>query len=437
MERKLRRERQFKRAILLATGLAVVLIFRAIPWGPQLSAAIDSWAGHTFSQALRLTSSRPQIEEWWKTYRLSSIERTRPQVEQFFAESEPAFQNLLRYAGMDPDHGLLRWGNFNWTLLLSSKVFEPDDRMSYRLRPGVRSIWLRNLVSPAGGAAFYLVPDGPGLADAIRGTTAIPVESSRQTTNSWGVRGPEPEPDAPIRGLVLGDSYMQGMFIGDEVTPPECLRRYLQRERKVRVSVLNAGLMGYSPEQYYYSMIAFADRFRPHFVVVSVFANDCGSIGEATGQGLGDWREGKYWLDRIARDCEQHGRAYLVVPAPFELGLLGKRRPAFYPGMMANPLSIEGPTYLDPMDDFLNAHLRARVDARRRGRPTRGCSLFNDEINDTHFSPSGAAAWAESVGRRVLLMLEDQGILARPDVSGRDPGSHGPGSEEMAGTPSN
>jgi lysophospholipase L1-like esterase len=320
---------------------------------------------------------------------------------------------------MDPEHGLLRWGNYDWTLLLSSKVFEPDDRLSYRLRPGVKSIWLRNLVSPAGGAAFYLVPDGPGLADAIRGTTASPVETSRQTTNSWGVRGPEPDTDATLRGLVLGDSYMQGMFIGDEATPPECLRRYLERGLKTRVSILNAGLMGYSPEQYYYSLVEFAGRFRPHFVVVSVFANDCGSIGEAIGRGAGDWPEGKYWLDRIARDCEANRRPYLIVPAPVEVSLLRKRRPGLYPGMLANVLGIEGPTYLDPMDDFLNAHLKTRLAARGEGRNIRGCALFNDEINDTHFSPAGAEAWADSVGRRILLMLEDAGVVARPATSAR------------------
>ena len=33
----------------------------------------------------------------------------------------------------------------------------------------------------------------------------IPVETSRQTTNSWGLRGPEPDRNAPLRGIVLGD----------------------------------------------------------------------------------------------------------------------------------------------------------------------------------------------------------------------------------------
>ena len=99
----------------------------------------------------------------------------------------------MRHVGMDPGHGLLRWGNYNWTLLFSSKVFEADERgRSYRLRPGVRSIWLRHLAFITGAPAFYLVPDDPGLTEAIRGTAATPIESSRQTTNSWGVRGPSP-----------------------------------------------------------------------------------------------------------------------------------------------------------------------------------------------------------------------------------------------------
>jgi lysophospholipase L1-like esterase len=411
LARKLRRERHFKRAILLATGLAVVLIFQAIPWGDHLSASIDAWAVGIFGVSLRPSQSRAQRDESWKEFRRSSIDRIRPQVDRFFRESDPDLQRLMRYAGMDPDHGLLRWGNYDWTLLLSSKVFEPDDELSYRLRPGVKSIWLMNLRTPSLGAAFFLVPDGPGLAEAIRGTTAKPLETSRQTTNSWGLRGPEPEPDAALRVLVLGDSYMQGMFIGDDDTPPERLRLYLQAELQARVSILNTGVMGYSPEQYYHALLAFAARFRPHLVVVSIFANDCGNLYEATGRGVGDWQEGKYWLDRILQDCKSHGRPCLVVPAPFESSLLGKRKPGHYPGAFANLLNLEGPTYLDPMDDFLNAHLRSRVEARRQGRPAIGCSLFNDDIKDQHFSPAGSQVWAESVGRRLVLLLEENRLI--------------------------
>ena len=141
----------------------------------------------------------------------------------------------MRYAGIDPDHMLLRWGNYDWTLFLPSEVFEADDEgRSYRFRPRrIPSGCLKSCRSSR-RPVFFLVPDGPGLADAIAGTTAQPVETSRQTTNSWGLRGPEPDLDAPVRGIVLGDSYMQGLFIGDSETPPECLKRYLQDRLKTR-----------------------------------------------------------------------------------------------------------------------------------------------------------------------------------------------------------
>ena len=304
MERSLRRERQFKRAIVLTTCLAVIVIFRSLPWGRYLVASIETSTKNVASRAFGVSKSRAEINEEWRNFRQLGVETTRPRVEKYFAESDSAFQDLMRRVGMDPEHGLLRWGNYNWILLLSSKVFEADDTgRSYRFRPNVRSIWLQKLAFLTGAPAFYQVPDDPGLAEALRGTAAIRIESSRQTTNSWGLRGPEPEPDAPMRGIVLGDSYMQGMFIGDDETPPECLRRYLQEETKTRVSILNTGVMGYSPEQYYYSLLAFADRFRPQFVVVSVFANDGGGEIEAASRGTGDWNEAAYWLGQIVDFC--------------------------------------------------------------------------------------------------------------------------------------
>jgi hypothetical protein len=419
--RTLRRERMFKRAIVLGTALVIVAILGAVPWGRYLSATIETTTSQVMRKALGLADRRAQIDEEWKNFRRLGIEVTRPRVEAYYAESEPAMQKLWRYAGMDPDHGLVRWANYNWTILLPSKVFEPDDSgRSFRFRPLTRSVWLRNVDHRPGILTFYLVPDGPGLAEAVHDTTAAPLESSRQTTNTWGLRGPEPEPDAPLRGIVLGDSYMQGMFIGDDETPPECLRRYLLREMKTRVSILNGGMMGYSPEQYYYTLIAFADRFRPQFVVVSVFANDFGNTLETTGRGVGDWKEGKYWLEKIARYCRERRWPYLIVPAPYEPCLLKRRDSGFYPGMLSNELDIPSQMFLDPMDDFLNAHLKSRVAAQRQGRKPEGCILFNVALADDHFSAAGSKVWAESVGRRVVLLLNDDRLYSEVDGPGRD-----------------
>ena len=229
---------------------------------------------------------------------------------------DPAIQKLMRYGGLDPENGLLRWGNHYQTLLLPSTVFEADDTgRSYRLRARVESVWLRNVTPDPNMFMYFLVPDGPGLKEAMRGTTAIRVEESRQTTNSWGVRGREPDLEAPLRGLVLGDSFMQGLFVGNDNAPPECLRRYLETRLKIRTSILNTGVLGYSPEQYYYSFQAFADRFQPHFVVVSFFPNDFGYMYDALA-GKGDWEEARYWLDAIARTCRARKWPCLFVAAP-------------------------------------------------------------------------------------------------------------------------
>lgn len=420
IERSARRERWFKRSILLTTFLVIVAILRIFPWGRYLEASVETKTTGLARRAFGMTSSRAEIIREWANYRQLGIERARPQIEEFYDKADPAFQKLLRYAGMDPEHGLIRWGNYNWTLLLSSKVFEADDEgRSYRLRPNVRSIWLQQLNYLAGPIAFYLVPDGPGLAEAMEGTSAIAVPTSRQTTNSWGLRGPEPDLDAPLRILVLGDSYMEGMFIGDDETPPECLRRYLSKAMGQRVSVLNTGVMGYSPEQYHAALRAFADRYRPHCVIVSIFANDGGSEFDAVSAGQGDWLEAEYWLNEILNDCKARGWLCMMVPAPFEYSMLERRHPGNYPGRLANMLNIESHRYFDPIESFLNADLETRLERLHKGERPGKCALFNGAIKDGHFSVKGAEVWAESVGRRLLLMMEEEQLLREVKRTGK------------------
>lgn len=355
-----------------------------------------------------IPTPREEIDEKWKRFRLQGIADSRRALPEIYDNATPAIQRLMRYAGLDPEHGLLRWGNYDRTMLLPSKVFEADDQgRSYRLRPCVDSIWLREISPRSGVLMFFLVPDGPKLTEAIRGTGAIPVETSRQSTNSWGLRGPEPDLNAPLRGIVLGDSFMQGMFIGDDDTPPECLRRDLEERFQLKVSIINTGHLGYSPEQYYFSLLEYADRFAPQFVVVSVFVNDFASQeSEAAFKGKGDWDEGKYWLQKIIAFCRSRGWTYLIVPAPYEPVLTGKRKAGYYPGMVSNLLGESSLTFLDPSDDLLNAHLELVVAGERIGKKPYACPLFNFTIGDLHLSAIGSKAWATTVGRRLTLLLD-------------------------------
>ena len=408
LDRSRRRQRWFKLGILATTGLAIALLFGFVPKGRYIAASARVLATQTARSVFGIPTPRAEIDEGWRRFRLQGVADAERAMPKFFESISPEFQRLMSYAGLDPEHGLIRWGNYDTTLLLPSTVFEADDKgRSYRLRPCVEAIWLREITLRGGMLMFFLVPDGPGLAAAMRGTTAIPVEESRQSTNSWGLRGPEPDPDAPLRGLVLGDSFMQGMFIGDNDTPPECLRRDLELRLKTRVSMLNTGHLGYSPEQYYYSLVEYGDRFRPHFVVVSVFSNDfSGDIDGVASKGKGDWDEGKYWLDKIIQMCRSRGLTYLVVPVPYEPVLLGRRKAGNYPGALSNVLEENSLTFLDPSDDLLNAHLELVIAGERVGKRPFGCPLFNAEIRDGHFSAQGSKAWAETVGRRLTLLFE-------------------------------
>jgi hypothetical protein len=307
---------------------------------------------------------------------------------------------------MAPENAVIRWGNYDRTLVLPSRAFEPDDHgRSYRLRPNTRSVWVRNITLEKGVHGLLLIPDTPVARASVEGTGGVVMPESVQTTNSWGCRGPEPDLDVAFRVLVLGDSYMQAMFIGDAETPTVLLEKELRDAWKVSVSVLNTGHLGYSPEQYYRTLLEYGDRFKPHAVVVSLFSNDFGDAN-AVRNGRGDWAEGKYWLGEIEQYCRTRAHRYLIVPVPDESKLGGRRFDGSYPGQIANLCECGGTFYLDPTEDFINEHLRLMRDLEAQGRRPVKSPLFNGHIDDGHFSPLGSALWAKSVARRMTLLWE-------------------------------
>jgi hypothetical protein len=410
IERAERLDRTFKRVILLTTIGSIAFFLTVLSPGRYLSAWVAARARALATQAVGLPPDRAEIDADWKRKRTFDIEQSHGTLVSTFAEYSPAAQRLLRYAGLDPDHALVRWGNFDRTVLLPSTVFEPDQNgRSYRFRPNMRSIWVRNFPMRGPMKAYFQVPDEPGLPEIVSGTTAQIVDGSTQTTNSWGLRGPEPDLSAEWLGIVLGDSYMQGLFVGDRETPVECLKRDLKRRLGGSVEILNTGHLGYSPEQYYYSLLEYVKRFPPRFVVVSLFANDFGDFQEVL-QGTGDWQEGSYWLDRIRDYCLAHNLEFLVVPAPWVNQVEGPQMSGNYPGKIANRLETTGPAYLDPIAEFANAQLEILNNSRRIGVTSPGSPLFNGRVGDGHFSARGCEIWAAAVGRRLALLIERRDV---------------------------
>ena len=404
--RSRRFERAFKRAILIATGSVIVFMVAGTTPGRYLTAYAISWARAYARKTIGLPPDRAAIAADWTRKRLFDVQQATRKHAAAYPEYTPALKRVLEYAGLDPAHALVRWGNFNKTVLLPATIFEPDDTgRSYRFRPTTRSIWIREFPMKGEVKAFFQVIDGPQVADLLKGTGAQIVAGSEQTTNSWGLRGPEPDPSVERKGIVLGDSYMQGLFVDDANTPTEQLKRALAERLHTPVEILNTGCLGYSPEQYYYTLRAFAERFPPSFVVVSIFGNDFGDLLEAL-EGRGDWDESAYWLDEIRSYCFARRIICLVVPAPWVNQIEGQLRAGNYPGMAANRLNGIGADYLDPTPEFANAQLAAVIATARAGDVLTGSPLFNGRIGDGHFSVAGASVWARVVARRLALLIE-------------------------------
>src|SRR6185437_4261005 len=113
-----------------------------------------------------------------------------------------------------------------------------------------------------------------------------------------------------------------------------------------------------------------------------------------------------YWLDLIVAYCNREQIRLIATPIPFEGQVVALYREGHYPGAVANIGSWSTLSYCNPLDDFIEEFLRLKVEGEKNGHPVSGCPLFNDRINDPHFSAKGAEVWGRALGRRVGLLLE-------------------------------
>ena len=428
------RARAFKRAIAAITGLVVLLIVAGSESGRYASVTLDpQWQKPAQPDDRASAGSRIGT----RTHQCYSDCGTPPAHDKALADATTPgspMDRFLRAAGMDAGSAVMRWGNVNRSILLSSAVFEPDDKRSYRLKPGVRSVWVIGL-SFRDSLAMFLIPDTPPARELAALAGGVVVPESVQTTNSWGCRGPEPDTAAPVRVLVLGDSMMQGSLVGDADTPPAKLECYLSLALKARVSVLNTGHLGYSPEQYEQTLRELGDRFRPHYVIVSIFHNDFGDMSDPA-----NWSEGEYWLDRIMELCMHRGWQCVFVPAADEAALLGPRNIEPFQSQLNRIIKISSAKYIDTIGPFTDVLLRLKNDAARARQPVQN-PLYNLHLmGDGHYSPLGADLWARVVARRLLLLWDQLALsgMTTPEpvmIHAQSPAPAMPGVESFAEAP--
>ncbi len=98
-------------------------------------------------------------------------------------------------------------------------------------------------------------------------------------TNSLGFRGPELKENPDLRVVVYGDSNIQARFSRLEDTFPARLEAELAGMLDKEVEVINAGVLGFGPDQSLLKFKEEADMLKPDLVLLHFFAdNDYGDV---------------------------------------------------------------------------------------------------------------------------------------------------------------
>jgi lysophospholipase L1-like esterase len=131
-------------------------------------------------------------------------------------------------------------------------MYEVDSTVLYRLVPGGRKTFIHKPVNGGG--------------------------QIRVAINAEGYRGPLLRPAGNARRVVVyGDSFIAGEFAEDSLTFVRMLERDLSSHAPTEV--VNAGVIGYGPDQAFLRMQAEVSRLKPQVVVLAIFAdNDMGDL---------------------------------------------------------------------------------------------------------------------------------------------------------------
>jgi lysophospholipase L1-like esterase len=149
--------------------------------------------------------------------------------------------------------GLLGLLELGLRLYLGPPGYQFDSELIASLTPNVSKIYLRSV---DGGPRFV-----------------------RWKTNGDAFRGPDLKDSPALRVMVYGDSNVQARFSTQEETFTGQLQRLLQEATGDEVEVINAGVVGYGPDQNLIRLEADVDRHIPDLIVFHVFTeNDFGDI---------------------------------------------------------------------------------------------------------------------------------------------------------------
>ncbi len=125
----------------------------------------------------------------------------------------------------------------------------------------------------------YLIALKPGMEKRYIRSPQNGGDTIYWRTNAAGFRGKELLHDPELRVMVYGDSNIQGEFSALDSSYAGKLESYLQAALQREVEVINAGIIGFGPDQSLIRMTGEVARYRPDVVIFHVFAdNDFGDL---------------------------------------------------------------------------------------------------------------------------------------------------------------
>lgn len=286
---------------------------------------------------------------------------------------------------------------------------------------GVAELALR-FVFPLGGMIYRLDPEyfQEHIPDSgkifvhkfVNGGHLIPVH-----INSLGFRGPETQKKKSVpRVIVYGDSFAVGEYSFVERSFSGQLEARLSELAHSRVEVLNAGIVGFGPDQVALRMQRDLPLYEPDLVVLAVFAgNDFGDLIrnklfriDESGQ-LQRGRPSP--VDDLAREVDLSGikslaLGRLVVKASRSI----PRRLADWQKEPAEPQRGEQEFGASAPDFFeIQLAIAEREYAEYQSMPDRVTNLFNDGYDaDVALVPNSTAARYKRA-----LMTAVLGLIAR------------------------
>lgn len=132
----------------------------------------------------------------------------------------------------------------------------------------------KEVPSPYRNDVPYLFSIKPGIRSSFKRSSINGGQDIYWETNSDGFRGPELSEAPDVRIIIYGDSNIQARFSEYTNTFPAQLGQQLRKLTSKSVEVINAGIIGFGPDQ---SLLRFASeihRYQPDLVIFSIFADN-------------------------------------------------------------------------------------------------------------------------------------------------------------------